>query len=170
MSENCPKCGSKLTPGKNPGSKTCPNGSTWAANGNVRFASRKCAEIERVRQYDQIAALTQRLEQATAYLNTVHAHVKEALELLGVDVSVAGYIPDSWTLREQCHLAGKRLTAAESREKRQREGIEWLEIDIRTADSLNAGSKMDEWEAFCTALLAQPSDDHPGANSQPTHK
>ncbi len=33
-------------------------------------------------------------------------HVKEAIELLGVDVSAGtGYVPDTWTLREQCKLA-----------------------------------------------------------------
>lgn len=57
----------------------------------------------------QVAELTVELSETRDQLQTVHAHVKEALELLGVDVSVDGYIPDSWTLREQCHLAGNEL-------------------------------------------------------------
>lgn len=53
----------------------------------------------------QLAARDVELAEAKAQLQTVHNHVKEALELLGVDVSVDGYIPDSWTLREQCAKA-----------------------------------------------------------------
>jgi hypothetical protein len=57
----------------------------------------------------QVESLTAQLAERTEQLQTVHGHVKEALELLGVDVSTNGYIPDSWTLREQCHLAGRRI-------------------------------------------------------------
>jgi hypothetical protein len=46
-------------------------------------------------------------------LKTLHQHVKESLEFLGCDISVKnGYIPDSWTLREQCKIAGQKLRAA----------------------------------------------------------
>ena len=54
-------------------------------------------------------------------LKLLHEHVKEALVLLGVDVSLNGYIPDSWALREQCLKAKQtidklkvRLAAAET--------------------------------------------------------
>ena len=69
-----------------------------------------CKERQKNRQ------LTAQLAETNDQLQTVHGHVKEALELLGVDVS--GYVPDSWTLREQCDLARRRLAAAEEREKR----------------------------------------------------
>ena len=49
-------------------------------------------------------------DECLAQLQTVHAHVKEALELLGVDVNVeTGRIPDSWTLREECHGAARKM-------------------------------------------------------------
>ncbi len=53
----------------------------------------------------ELTAAQAEAQEAREKLNTVHTHVKESLELLGVDVSVNGYIPDSWTLREQCKLA-----------------------------------------------------------------
>lgn len=51
-------------------------------------------------------------QEASEQLQTVHRHVKESLGLLGVDVSAEGYIPDSWTLREQCKIAGDKLRAS----------------------------------------------------------
>ena len=75
------------------------------------------------------AELVERTEQ----LRTVHRHVKEALELLGVDVS--RYIPDSWTLREQCHMAKQQLatvTAERDELRRQINGyLHWLGKEVR---------------------------------------
>lgn len=41
-------------------------------------------------------------------------HVKQALELLDVDVSVDGYVPDTWTLLDQCKATGRALRACET--------------------------------------------------------
>jgi hypothetical protein len=46
------------------------------------------------------------IEELNNQLQTVHAHVAEAIGYLP---NTNGLVPDSWTLREQCYKAGKRL-------------------------------------------------------------
>lgn len=46
MSDNCPKCGTALSPGKNPATLRCENGSTWLANGLARLITHECAAAE----------------------------------------------------------------------------------------------------------------------------
>jgi hypothetical protein len=57
-------------------------------------------EIERLQAAREVA----RLKEIEGFWHTSCEHVKEALELMGVDVTVAGFVPDTWTLREQCHI------------------------------------------------------------------
>ena len=93
------------------------------------------AELARL-ECEKAAAERERGE-AKEQLQTVHSHVAEALSLLGVDISVNGYIPDSWTLREQCHIAKGKLTAATSRaealekeNQRLMDGLKALKADV----------------------------------------
>jgi hypothetical protein len=58
---------------------------------------------------DQLAAVQHDRDQYKGWWEQSCQHVKEALELLGVDVSVDGYVPDTWTLREQCAAAKERI-------------------------------------------------------------
>lgn len=73
--------------------------------------------------------LRQQLAETKDQLQTVHAHVAEALQLLGVDISVDGCIPDSWTLREQCHLSKVKLGLARAQlDERERQVKALLEF------------------------------------------
>lgn len=73
----------------------------------------------------ETAELKQQLATATEQLQAVHSHVAEALQLLGVDISVDGYMPDSWTLREQCHLAKQQLA------ERDRQAQAWEQTALK---------------------------------------
>lgn len=83
-------------------------------------------------------------------LRLVHRHVKEALELLGVDVSVEnGYVPDSWTLREQCYIAKGKLDARA------------IEIDRLTAREQELWRERDEARDELAATHAWLTHDYP---------
>lgn len=60
---------------------------------------------------EEIEALQNKVEHFRSLWNTSCEHVAESLELLGVDTSVNGYPADTWTLREQCKIAGDKLRA-----------------------------------------------------------
>ena len=65
------------------------------------------------------------MEELNDQLQTVHAHVAEAIDLLGLNKH--GAIPDSWTLREQCHKAGQRLELFEELVAALEENLDWTE-------------------------------------------
>jgi hypothetical protein len=91
---NCPDCGG--TGGYSPG---------YVIDGEV-CGPDACGRCNGTGDVDPAPELAELRDQ----LQTVHRHVAEAIELLGVDTSVAtGRIPDSWTLREECHAAAKKL-------------------------------------------------------------
>lgn len=50
-----------------------------------------------------------------------------------------------------------KLAAAERENERLREGIVWLECDIRTADIANAIGDHERWESHAAALLSPPT-------------
>lgn len=101
----CPKCGADafyVGPiGQDYRCGTC------FMDGACCYIGRKCLE-------HQLAAMTVDREQYREWWETSCAHVKEALEFLGVDVGVDGYIADTWTLRLECKLAGDKLRKLEA--------------------------------------------------------
>jgi hypothetical protein len=62
-------------------------------------------EIERLQAAREVA----RLKEIEGFWHTSCEHVKEALELMGVDVTVAGFVPDTWTLREHCKMKADEI-------------------------------------------------------------
>lgn len=79
---------------------------------------------------ENITKLRLQLAETKGQLQAVHSHVAEALQLLGVDISVDGYVPDSWTLREQCHLAKQQLDERERQVETVREICHELLKDV----------------------------------------
>lgn len=120
-----------------------PDTERWA---NVR-RDVVCREVIKIRdandaQRKELASLRSTVKEQAEQLHTVHSHVAEALELLGVDISVNGYIPDPWTLREQCKIAGDRLAALTAENDRLRErDQQWQEntfISLSQAEAVGA--------------------------------
>lgn len=97
-----PECGAKpeLTGSVEP---------SWECDSHLRYGAYQ-AGYARLR--NQISSLTAALAEKDEQLQAVRQRVKEAIELLGVDAPVEGCIPDSWTLREQRLIAGKKLAIA----------------------------------------------------------
>jgi hypothetical protein len=70
-----------------------------------KWVPRLLDEIERLQAAREVA----RLKEIEGFWHTSCEHVKEALELMGVDVTVAGFVPDTWTLREHCKMKADEI-------------------------------------------------------------
>lgn len=114
MSEVCPKCGAGVRRdtyqvGERHLSRwLC--GSQEHINGSI-MRSTECYENEIGCLKEQLTQSQAAVDQYKQWWETSCLHVKEALELLGVDVSADGYAPDTWTLREQCKRNAATLAA-----------------------------------------------------------
>jgi hypothetical protein len=79
--------------------------------------SKDCLRNQLTTLTTKLATAEQEKDQFKGFWETACQHVKESLELLGVDVSVNGYVPDTWTLREQCRKSKQERDALEARVK-----------------------------------------------------
>lgn len=114
MSETCPKCGSDPVPQANPQKWKCGTVESEEMVGKY-YPSIVC-DLR-----NQLTAAQADRDQYKEWWEQSCQHVKEALELLGVDVSVDGYVPDTWTLREQCAAAQSRIAELEAANERRAE-------------------------------------------------
>jgi uncharacterized Zn finger protein (UPF0148 family) len=171
--ENCPKCGAP-----------------WQYTGRLGCVFFQCQTVVRpngeVDQTDhcKLTALTQRAEQAERERGELKAAAwcldkpddashQETLDM--IDELWNKKVAPITSLLDQ----SRALTAAEAEVKRLREGIERAKNEVHAIRRIGISAGYmgfsGDWiasqcDSILKALLAQPSDDQPGPNSQPTHK